>query len=210
MTRLPDSMEIVVRQELPSALDEYARISIAFEMRSVLDVERASSEGQGFVLSEQPLPAPMLKDYDAISGEGPASWPGRFDMSKWMVFAAYAGEVRVGGAAVVMNSSEINLLEGRSDLALLWDLRVASAARRHGVGSDLMNGVETWASNRGARTVKVETQNTNVPACRFYARHGFQLLDANARVYPEFPQETQFLWYKNLVPPRKLSTALPF
>jgi len=49
--------------------------------------------------------------------------------------------------------------------------------------------------------LKVETQNANVGACRFYARHGFVLRAANRFAYPLFPAEIQLLWYREITPP---------
>jgi hypothetical protein len=46
--------------------------------------------------------------------------------------------------------------------------------------------------------LKVETQNTNAPACRFYARHGFELRVVNRAAYPTLPDEIQLFWYKDL------------
>jgi len=44
----------------------------------------------------------------------------------------------------------------------------------------------------------VETQNINVPACRFYVRMGCALLAINCMAYPELPGEAQLLWCKDL------------
>ncbi|MEO5903622.1 MAG: GNAT family N-acetyltransferase [Gemmatimonadaceae bacterium] len=103
-----------------------------------------------------------------------------------------------GGAVVVMNAPDVGMLEGRDDLALLWDLRVAPPFRSGGVGSALVHAAEALAASRGARVIKVETQNINVRACRFYASHGFNLRQANAEVYEAMPHEVQLLWYKSL------------
>ena len=46
--------------------------------------------------------------------------------------------------------------------------------------------------------IKIETQNTNVRACRFYERQGCQLRAVHHAVYPELPEEIQLLWYKDL------------
>jgi hypothetical protein len=48
--------------------------------------------------------------------------------------------------------------------------------------------------------MKVETQDINVPACRFYAKHGFALRAADCFAYPTLPDETMLLWYKDLFP----------
>ena len=191
-------MVIRVAEESEATLHEYARVSIAFEVQHVLDVRRSRPERGEFVTAERAIATPWLKDYDATPDEGPLAWPDRFDLSRWGFFAAYAGSVRVGGAAVAMRSVEIEQLEGRDDLALLWDIRVAANARGHGVGTALLEAVESWTLDRGGSWLKAETQDINVPACRFYARHGFHLRAIDRRAYPDFPDETQLLWYKEL------------
>lgn len=90
------------------------------------------------------------------------------------------------------------MLHGQDDVALLWDIRVAPDARGRGIGSALLAEVERWSVERGAQCLEVETQNINVPACRFYEAHGFELRRVNPRAYPELPHETQLLWYKRL------------
>ena len=90
------------------------------------------------------------------------------------------------------------MLEGREDLALIWDLRVAAAFRGQGVGARLIDAAEEWARSHACRELKVETQNINLPACRFYARCGFELSAVNRRAYPELPDEIQLLWSKRL------------
>ena len=90
------------------------------------------------------------------------------------------------------------MLEGRSDLAVLWDIRVQPDARRSGVGSALFEAAERWSREQGCAQLKVETQNTNAPACRFYQRHGCRLARVNRNAYPTLPEEIQLLWYKEL------------
>jgi hypothetical protein len=46
--------------------------------------------------------------------------------------------------------------------------------------------------------MKIETQNINVPACRFYAKHGFILGAVNRFAYPELPDEVELIWCKEL------------
>jgi hypothetical protein len=51
---------------------------------------------------------------------------------------------------------------------------------------------------RGCAELKVETQNVNVPACRFYAALGCELRVVLEDAYSDCPGEAQFLWYKAL------------
>jgi len=53
---------------------------------------------------------------------------------------------------------------------------------------------------QGGRYLAVETQNINVPACRFYARQGCVLGAVNRFAYVEFPDEVELVWYKDLEP----------
>jgi hypothetical protein len=89
-------MRIEVREEPPAAIAEYAAISIAFEVRRVLDVAVIGGGLGGFALSERAVDAPYVKNYDAGDG-GPARWAERFDLSSWGVLGARIGERLVGG-----------------------------------------------------------------------------------------------------------------
>jgi len=92
----------------------------------------------------------------------------------------------------------LEVLDGHVDPALLWDIRVAPAVRRQGIGAALLDHVTREARERGATELLVETQQINVPACRFYAAHGFRLLGAQRQAYPNLPHEIQLLWSKSL------------
>ena len=184
----------VIQEPVPP-LAEYGGISIAFTVSEVFDVV-AEADG-GTRLEARPLPLPYVKDYDVV-GDHPLRWAERFDLANWGFFSAFSGPHCVGRAAVARDTSTLDMLEGRRDLALLWDIRVASAARRQGVGSALFAVVETWARSRGCVQLKVETQNTNVAACRFYAQEGCVLRVVRSGAYPELPEEVQLLWFKDL------------
>ena len=188
-------MSLEIRQESATMLSEYEHIPIAFQVREVFDVT-AEPKGRVGLVARQ-LADSYVKDYDAL-GETPADWARRFDTSTWAFFAAFAEGQRIGGATVAFQSPDVAILEGRVDLAVLWDIRVAPSARRGGVGSALFAAATTWATHHGCRQLKVETQNINVPACRFYARQGCALVAAHWGVYPELPEEVQLLWYKAL------------
>jgi GNAT superfamily N-acetyltransferase len=185
-----------VIEEPVSALAEYGRISIAFEVSEMFDV---IAEADGTRLDVRRVPAPYVKDYDAIDG-GPMRWAERFDLSNWGFFSALRDAQCVGRAAVARDTSALEMLEGLSDVALLWDIRVAPFARRRGVGSALFDAVVTWARSRGCLQLKVETQNTNVAACRFYAREGCALRTVQWGAYPALPDEVQLIWFKDLGP----------
>lgn len=188
-------MNIEMREEPMSALAEHAKVSIAFDVNSVLEVTATSD---GITLAERPVSPPWVKDYDAIEGEGPTRWADRFDVSSWGLISAHGGAVRLGGTVIAFNTAGVNMLEGRSDLAVMWDIRVVPQWRGRGVGRLLFQAAERWATSRGCTQLKIETQNINVDACRFYATQGCELGAIDRFAYPDLPGETQLLWYKSL------------
>lgn len=187
-----------IAEESAAALKDYCRIPIAFTVDRIYEFHPPSDASGAFRFSERILEASYPKDYDLTVGEGPGSWPSRFDVSTWAFFAARQGGIRVGGAAVAFNTPGADMLEGRMDLAMLWDLRILPEARGRGIGGALFRAAEAWAAAKGCRVLKVETQNTNVPACRFYAKQGCRLERINRSVYEWHPDEIQMLWYKDL------------
>ena|SRR5438552_6390187 len=186
-------------EEQPIArLDEHAQVPIAFVVERILGVSAPDSGLGGIRLTEAAVETPWVKDYDAIKGEGPTRWPKRFDTSNWGLIAAYDRRERIGGAVIAFNTADVHMLKSRGDLAVLWDIRVRPDSRSAGVGSVLFHAAEAWSRTRGCRVMKVETQNVNLPACRFYTRMGCTLGAINRRAYPERSDETQLLWFKDL------------
>src|SRR6185503_21169268 len=110
-------MRVEIDQETAAALHEYVAIPAAFKVESVLEIRRAAG---GVQLSERQLAAPYVKDYDAV--EPPALWATTFDVSNWGWLAARLDDRRVGGAIVAFRTPEMGMLEGRNDLAVLWDI----------------------------------------------------------------------------------------
>lgn len=189
-------MRLKIAQVPMTALSDYARVTPAFTVDRVMDI---TVDGEGrFVMVERLLTEPYVKDYDAVDGSAPSEWRKRFDLSNWALFSARNGAQRVGWAAAAFHVPELSL-EPAPDLAILWDLRVTPEARGKGVGSRLFEGVIAWAQSRGCHTMKIETQNINVPACRFYSRHGCELKGVNDAAYPDFPGEVQMIWRKDLL-----------
>lgn len=192
--------EVTIREEpILAGLAAHARIGTAYTVERVLQVTVHDGGLGGMTLVERPVAVPWVKDYAADDGdEGVAAWPQMFDLSRWGLLVAERDGQRVGGAVIAFDTPGVDMLERRRDLAVLWDIRVSSAARGQGVGTALFRATREWAQARGCRQLKVETQNVNVPACRFYARQGCRLGAINRFGYPELPDEVMLLWYLDL------------
>jgi GNAT superfamily N-acetyltransferase len=191
---------IEIRQEAltRAALEEHAAISIAFAVDRILEVRLADAGLGGMTLTETAVADPYVKDYDAIEEERPTRWPGRFDVSSWGLISGCRKGTRVGGAVIALRNPGLRMVGDRDDVAVLWDIRVSPAERGTGVGSALFRAAATWAGARGCTWLKIETQNVNVAACRFYQKMGCVLGAIDRFAYPELPAEVQLLWWKEL------------
>ncbi len=182
----------------PDSMEFYGSIPIGFTVKSIYEVEPLKQGLGGIRLHELSLDQPYEKDYDLR--ESPRDWLKQFDVSNWRFFMAMDGELPVGGASVAYDTPDVNMLGGRTDLTVLWDIRVHPDYRGSGIGTALFRRAEEWSRNKKCRWMKVETQNINVPACKFYARMGCVLGEINTQAYVKegLGHETMLVWYLKL------------
>jgi ribosomal protein S18 acetylase RimI-like enzyme len=197
--RLGNYMQIETHEISLDRIIEYFSIPISFTVERILNLKVSENHLSRFELVERIVDKPYIKDYDSIDGNSPMDWMGRFDMSNWGLLLAQIEGHAVGGAVVAWKTKDLFMLEGRDDLAVLWDIRVSPEMRGRGVGSALFEEAVKWSRARQCKLLKIETQNINVPACKFYLKMGCELGAINRYAYPDFPDEIQLLWYKSLV-----------
>jgi GNAT superfamily N-acetyltransferase len=192
-------MPYEIREVGSDSLNLFAEVPIAFTVDSILQVEMTDEGMGGFRLIERDVETKYVKDYDVQDDmDGPAEWPDHFDVSNWGFFLALNEAEPVGAAAVAFDTPGLNMLENRSDLAVIWDIRVHPDFRGRGIGSVLFKQAAEWSRERGCTQLKIETQNVNVPACRFYAKQGCVLGAIHRFAYtasPAVAHETMLLWY---------------
>lgn len=193
-------MAIEIVEVGPEVLPRYNEIPISFRVESVLQVEAVDGGLGGLVMREEPVAEPYLKGYDAFEEEDATGWAQRFDVSNWGFLLAQEEGRTIGEATLVRRTPDVHMLDGRDDLTVLWDLRVHPDHRDRGVGHALFQHAAAWARARGCTQLKIETQNVNVRACRFYARQGCHLGAIARHFYrePELAHEVMLLWYLDL------------
>jgi GNAT superfamily N-acetyltransferase len=185
----------------PERLAEYASVPSVVEVRSMFVVDESVCGAGRFEFPEQSVPVPYRKNYDSYGQGGPFDWPRRFDVSRWGLWLASAFGDAVGGAAVARSTDGTDILDRRSDLAALWDLRVRPTYQRHGVATALFRAAARWAKSSGWSRLEIETQNVNVAACRFYAKMGCVLDRIDRLAYrqcPEIADEVMLVWRLDL------------
>jgi GNAT superfamily N-acetyltransferase len=188
-------MTVEIRKDTAADLADYARVAATFTVTSRVEITGRSA---GAALAIHPVALPYVKDYDAVSGGGPLTWPERFQVDGWGLFSARDGEKCVGAVAVTTDRALLEQAISEPAPAVLWDIRVAASHRGAGVGRALFAAAERWAEARGCSTILAETQDINVAACRFYEAQGFHLATIEPRAYPTLPDEIRLVWRKTI------------
>lgn len=178
-------------------LAEYNAVPMLTHIDSRISVQSLDGGFGGFRLVDEPVDRPWIKDRGALT-----DWIQRWDTSGWAFFVASIGGAAVGGATVATRTAEVCMLDRRDDLAVLWDLRVHPDHQRSGVGSALLDHAMEWSRAEGMTQMKIETQNTNVAACRFYLARGAELRGivhhAYAGAAEPIASDVQLHWWLDL------------
>ena len=190
---------ITYRQVDRTCFPQYDQIPMLVHVSSYYQIEKINRGLGGFHLVETSV-EPYIKDFCTGDDESVLAW-GKWDLSNWAFFMAFDGEHPVGAATIVTRTKEINMLSGRDDLAVLWDIRVDDAYKQQGIGQTLFDMAVKWSREQGIVQMKIECQNTNVPAVKFYHKQGAVLSAINEYAYysePEYRHEAQLIWMLDL------------
>jgi ribosomal protein S18 acetylase RimI-like enzyme len=127
--------------------------------------------------------------YEKQYPEQPGEYDGYIRDLESEVFLAF-----VDGAA----AGRIVLKKWWNGYGYVENIAVNRAYRKKGVGQQLMQQAVAWAKAMNLPGLMLETQNINVPACRFYERFGFRLKGFDTQVYQALMPETEevaLYWY---------------
>jgi len=179
---------------------QYDRIPMRVHVSAYYRIEKDNRGLGGFTFIDTPV-EPYVKDFCIGDDESITRWEKRWDISNWAFFMAFDGERPVGGATAASRTKEINMLSGRNDLAVLWDIRIDDAYQHQGIGQALFDRVVKWSREQGLVQMKIECQNNNIPAIKFYHKQGAVLSAIDEYAYynePEYRHEAQLIWYLDL------------
>lgn len=190
---------ITVKEVDKSFLELYDTVTMNVNVSSEYKVERINNGLGGFMLKEVQVDEPYIKDLSVY--ERAAEYEERFDISNWRFYMAFDGDIPVGAMTVAGKTEKLNMLYGREDACVLWDIRIADAYKRNGIGQKLLDMGVSDAKKDGYRQMIIECQNNNVPACRFYRKQRAVLSKIDMYAYylePEIRDEIQFIWYLDI------------
>lgn len=182
-----------------SQINEYEKIPMLVHVKKILKPSKVNNGLGGIILAEVPV-----KEYvkDLGQSDNKADIISKYDTTNWAFFIAYINKMPVGGAIVAANTQGVDMLDEREDLAVLWDLRVNDRYQKKGIGIKLFQKAVDWAKENKYRHLKIECQNNNVKACRFYAKRGAILSQIDEFAYYkniELRDEIQLIWYLDLL-----------
>ena len=141
-------------------------------------------DGHAWSLREELFDTPRIKTYPNEAFD-PAVY---IDNPDEAAFLAMCDGKRVGSIRVGVRWNQN---------AFIDDLLVARAHRGCGAGTQLMDAAVAWGRGRGLQGVSLETQDTNLLACRFYMKYGFRLGGIDRMVYTAegYREETALYFY---------------
>jgi GNAT superfamily N-acetyltransferase len=177
---------------------QYDTIPMVVNVTKHLVLEKVNG-GLGGVIFTEECVEPYVKDLGKY--EQASHYEDHFKLTNWGFFMAFDGERPVGGVTIVSKTENVNMLDGRDDLCVLWDIRVDDAYKHRGIGQTLFDLAVSWARDRGFKEMKIECQTNNVPACKFYHKQGAVLGKFDTYAYyhePDICDEVQLIWYLEL------------
>ena len=129
-----------------------------------------------------------VEPYEKILDIDPEDYTTFIDNPQKVIFFADVDGKTVG---------QIKMVPWWNKFAYVEELVVDIGFRGRGVGHALMSRAIDWAKQQNFPGITLETQDNNVPACKFYEKCGFVLagFDLNAYKNLENASEIALYWY---------------
>lgn len=172
-------------------LPRLAEIRPTYRTSTILTLEKSGSGHQvGWRLVERDLPAPFDKGalYD-FTPETQIEIAVRLARTEGTFHRVAVFQYGDRERFVGVIDAEI---QAWNNTLFIWNLMIDLDFRRQGIGRRLWARALDFARDVGVRAVICETQNTNLAACKFYARMGCELVGINETLYTNDWRASEF------------------
>ena len=186
---------LVIRPLILADIPRLADIDAEFESDRFLDVEK-TGDGLNVMwrLVERPLDPPFRSNDFSLDRQQREEVAVRLRDGDGLYLAAEDPGTERLVALLDMER------ERWRDTAVIWNILIDRAYRRHGLGRDLIGRAIAWAREQGLRGLVLESQTNNMPACRFYQAMGFKLCGLDDHFYSNddmgVSEVAIFWWYE--------------
>jgi ribosomal protein S18 acetylase RimI-like enzyme len=174
--------------------EDVHRLIVGYVSDSKYAVRRTGTASSwSFDLELVPLATPYRKRYDHLNASSIAQFQEM--VAKGFSFGAFELGQLVGLAVATA--------EDWNKTYWVHELHVASSHQRRGIGRELVAALVAKGRAAGLRTLLCETQNTDVPAIRFYSALGFNLegLDLSHYRNTDYPDGEIVVFMKKTLEP---------
>ena len=181
-----------------SYFSQYDKVPMKVHVKSIYQLEKINNGLGGFLLIETPVEE-YIKDLGVYTEA--SKYADEFDITNWAFFMAFHNGAPIGAVTIASNTSDVHMLDGRDDMSVLWDIRIDDRYKQQGIGSKLFHLAVEWSRSKGLKQMKIECQNNNVTACKFYQSLGATLGKVDEYAYYEdaaVKNEVQLIWYVDL------------
>jgi len=182
---------LIIRPLMAEDIPNLPQIRPTYQSATILVLEKQLSGIEArWTLTEKLLPTPFDKgavyDFNAYAQQEVRD---RFSHPEDCLQCVAVDPVR----SIMVGLVEVEIHHW-NNTALLASLMIDVDYRRQGLGHRLWDEAVGFARRRSVRALMLETQNTNVSACRFYARMGCTLVGFNEALYNIPITEVALYW----------------
>lgn len=145
-----------------------------------------------------PFDGPHLINFQSV-----APYEKTYPFNKALYEEASASERMVATVNILAETvGYIAVSRAWNQCAEIDEIMISRSHRGAGLGRALMDEAVVWAKENLLSIIRLETQTSNVSACRFYERYGFKLGGYDRHLYDALDAspspETALFWYLHL------------
>ena len=181
-----------------SFFELYDKVSMIVNVCTEYKIKRIDN-GLGGLVFEEISVEPYIKDLSVYNRV--MEFKNKFNITNWRFYMAFDDDTPIGAMTVAGKTNGLDMLYGREDACVLWDIRVIDSYKRKGIGQKLLEMGILNAKKDGYKQMIIECQNNNVPACKFYQKQGAVLSKIDMYAYfleSEIKNEIQLIWYLDI------------